>query len=245
MRELPILFATDMVRANLEGRKTQTRRVVKGMAAEWLTEFTPEYVADPGNHFCPYGQPGDILWVRETWKPGAWRDDGRVAIDYKASPELTNTPWIQWPGFDRAPGESFHLTVMDKWERELRRNGLRPDSNGYYHWEPGKSPLVWRPSIHMPKAAARIFLQIESVRVQRLINISEDDASAEGIISGTHGFYHDGRGMADDPNKTLRTARFAYGHLWESINGPGSWDKNPWVWVIKYKILSKTGRPQI
>ena len=125
-KERPILFSGAMVRAILDGRKTQTRRVVKGWPLEWLQPgmFTPEYVADPRNQACPYGQPGDRLWVRETFCQ-KWCDQRGYLDEYL-----------------------YRATEPDV---------VHPDGQD-------KSP--WRPSIHMPRAASRITLEITGVRVE-------------------------------------------------------------------------------
>jgi hypothetical protein len=183
MKERPILFNAPMVRALLAGAKTQTRRVAKGLALEWLSEgFTPEFVADYQNRLCPYGQPGDRLWVRETWAQPTSLDPG--------------------PTFYRADYPS----------------GV---PRGFQNVPPA-SEITWKPSIHMPRALSRITLEIVSVRVERLQDISEVDAIAEGCVSSIN----------------LPGGRFAnenYAWLWEQINGDGSWEANPWVWVVEFK----------
>ncbi|MDC8446071.1 MAG: hypothetical protein LV471_09135 [Nitrosomonas sp.] len=185
-KERPILFSVPMVRAILDGRKTQTRRVVKPQ---------PLFVADPNVPFktascdpkgiinCPYGKPCDRLWVRETF---AIIDDesgyGSAYIEYKAS--------------------------CDKPER-----------------------IIWKPSIHMPRWASRILLEVTNVRVDKLRDISEEDAMAEGYISTA--IVND---AGDD--YTGEYAAEAFRTLWKSpINGQGSWDLNPWVWVVEFKVL--------
>jgi hypothetical protein len=174
--ERPILFSAPMVRAILSGTKTQTRRVVKGMALLWLRPdgFTPEFTALPENGLCPYGQPGDRLWVREAWR--AWPD-----------------------------GVAYRADISDA------------DLADAVH-------APWRPSIHMHRAASRITLEITAVRVERLQDISEADAKAEGVTRPVP--------MLDDDPSTYVDA---FGDLWASINGPGSWDSNPWVWVIEFR----------
>ncbi len=162
-----------MVRAILEGRKTQTRRIVKSRYKDrfgWGTA-QPLILGDEecfnSRYKCPYGKPGDRLWVRETWCP----DVEPYTFRYKAD---------------------------------------------------GDEPLErWRPSIHIPRWASRITLEVVSVRVERLQNISEDDALAEGIT-----LVERGTSPVDQFNK-----------LWESINGPGSWEANPWVWVVEFKRI--------
>jgi len=188
-----------MVRALLDGRKTQTRRVAK------LTDAA--HVKEPGKHrrwhpadpearlACPYGQPGDHLWVREAWRTVAGADD-------------------------ISPRNLMNVEPYTHYEA---------DDNGT-----GMGRL--RPSIHMPRWASRITLEITGVRVERLQDISEADAKAEGAK------FHDGRGIGHsgwrhDYKDVHSDARSSYARLWQAINGPGSWDTNPWVWVVEFKRL--------
>ena len=154
MTARPILFSGPMVRAILEGRKTQTRRVVKGLALEWLQPgmFTPEFVADPVNNLCPQGRPDDLLWVREACR--AVETDSAYGVGYKASPGHLKT---------------CHDTP--EWNRLMYYggNGRTVDRNR------------WVPSIHMPRWASRLTLRITEVRAERLQEISEADAIAEGL----------------------------------------------------------------
>ncbi len=205
-RERPILFSAPMVRAILAGTKTQTRRMVKGIPLLWLSQsvgFTPEFVALPDNDACPYGEPGDRLWVRETFyhEPADYVREASVSIPSR--PAIT---------VYRADG-GFDADQFD-------------------------AGCKWQPSIHMPRNLSRITLEITGVRVERLQDISEADARAEGIVHSTRfGGYHteDGRHFhAADP-------RQSYASLWEQINGPGSWDANPWVWVLEFRRLEKKG----
>lgn len=190
MADRPILFNDAMVRAILAGTKTQTRRVVKGDPLRWLDEsgFSPDFMSHPENDLCPYGQPGDRLWVRETFQ--RFSDDGEIL--YKADPA----------GFDEM--------------NELKRDGCLE--------------ARWRPAIHMPRWASRITLEVTAVRIERLQQISEEDAKAEGAIGALNNSIGDNW-----------CAREAFAALWQSINGPGSWDANPWVWVIEFKRLADGG----
>ncbi|WP_315132902.1 hypothetical protein [Achromobacter marplatensis] len=214
MRERPILFSAPMVRALLAGTKTQTRRIAKPVrhpdlgnlydAGALVLEREPQHVIDRA---CPYGQPGDRLWVREAFRFAASldrlspNDVGEKALDAGYS-----TPWAptqfeadgrragSWHGFDTPP------TVTT----------------------PGKL----RPGIHMPRWACRLVLEVTGVRLERLNEISDDDIASEGIqewIDG--GVDHDGY------------PRDAFRSLWESINGAGSWQANPWVWVVEFRVL--------
>lgn len=185
MKERPILFSAPMVRAILEGRKTQTRRIVKNVYRNnCVTIKKPtkkrcgieKHVLDASD-LCPYGQRGDRLWVRETFAYTGI--DGKV-IFYRAT-----------------------------------------DSGS----------LNWRPSIHMPRRASRITLKITDVRVERLQDISGQDCAAEGVQF---------RGIDDGPSiergvGMWKETKACYRQLWESINGVGSWDMNPWVWVISFE----------
>lgn len=208
MRERPILFAGPMVRAILSGQKTVTRRIVKPQYSEgpwsvrtaetprherhthdwWLPGGTQPYAALP---HCPYGQPGDRLWVRETWAHVGNTDPGYLT--YRAT-----YPECLPPGLERVPAD-------------IRDAGCR-----------------WRPSIHMPRAHSRILLEITDVRVERLQDISFQQALAEGIDSHPSGFFGNG----------CTTAVGAFHELWESINGAGSWGANPWVWVVEFKRIT-------
>lgn len=191
-KERPILFSGPMVRALLAGTKTQTRRPVKGMALEWLRPegFTPTFVADPANHLCPYGAPGDRLWVREAW---------RAMAEHDASRPL-DIPW-------RAP-------VVYEASRH-------PDTLF------GKL----RPGMFMPRWASRITLEIVGVRVERLHDISEADARAEGIVP-----FRDGHGWHTEEGRHYAgSAIDAYLNLWTDINGEESAKANPFVWCIEFR----------
>lgn len=190
-KERPILFSSPMVRAILDGRKIQTRRAVKHQRESYdnLGDGVSLYDFQSGLPIsCPYGQPGDLLWVRETFCKSP---DGPI---YKAT------------------------------EREA---GIL---------EPGDS-IKWTPSIYMPKRYARIWLEINDVRVDRLQDIGGPDIEAEGIIeSCCDGRECCCRGAYVDPfdGEPIDDPIAEFTKLWESINGVGSWDKNPWVWVIEF-----------
>lgn len=179
MKERPILFSGDMVKALLLGWKTQTRRVIKPQPqGKWSGPMPCQEWP------CPYGKPGDRLWVKETFSTfGSDGDAGRIV--YRAS--------IPYGNFD-------------------------------CHFKP------WRPSIFMPRSASRITLEITSVRVERLNDISEEDAKAEGaqIQRETPGGW-----IICGPR--IGSYREGYRWIWESINGAGSWEKNPWVWKISFR----------
>jgi hypothetical protein len=210
IKERPILFSAPMVRAILEGRKTVTRREVKKKAAlDCLAAgFEPAFLALPGNSdLCPYGQPGDRLWVRETTE--ADHDTCGVAV--------------------------LSRYAVDK-EPVLYSRSEDPEYDGTVaHWD---YPRQSRPSIHMPRWACRILLEITAVRVERLQSISDVQAMAEGVrLYADHAalgdWYHvDGKATySADPRKSFEL-------LWSSINGPATWDANPWVWVVEFKRVT-------
>ncbi|WP_313629814.1 hypothetical protein [Pseudomonas sp.] len=201
IKERPILFSAPMVRAILEGRKTVTRRPVKGLGLQWLEDFTPEYVAEAANSLCPYGKPGDRLWVRETW--------------YCNHSEVQKGPYLQpddMQDLDQAREDGDLVYAAD---------GLSP----YEQDQP-----TWRPSIHMPRWASRILLEITDLRVERLQDVTEEQAQAEGACtSAVESFQAAG---------VDRPAGFAFRDLWTSINGDDSWAANPWVWVVEFKRVT-------
>lgn len=219
MKYRPMLFSGPMVRGLLDGSKTQTRRVFKlPRGHSWCTELGGlemghiEAERWPGDWHvsefrCLYGQPGDRLWVRETCRAEEL-PDGLDGMRYLADNGFAS---IQ-------PNEEG----INRW-LEMRDYGKRP------------SPVArvkTVPAIHMPRWASRITLEITGVRVERLQNISEADARAEGIAydPGEGGvFYVPGTaGCSND------SAVGSYRQLWESINGPESWEANPWVWVLEF-----------
>ena len=247
MKEKPILFQGDMIRAILEGRKTETRQIIKKqpMKGQKINTTLREM------NKCPYGQVGDRLWVRETFKVGAWRDQGqlRIAFDYRASPELVNTPWC-YPSSSKEYTNQILKAVL-----ELDKKGIETVDGGpdrIYKWEAGKSPLNWKPSIFMPRWASRINLEITEIKVERVQDIGQRDVLNEGMTLLTK---DNGRtykfGMADSDGLPGNDDygwqwqewevdhKKAFFKLWDSINKKRgySWDSNPWVWVIKFRRI--------
>jgi len=235
MKERPILFSTPMVKAIIDGQKTMTRRT-KGLkmlkCENWYITACKKYLSEWFFHkthsigraekvyvgICPYGEPGDILWVRETfcqswdnahkrWNP-LYKADGKIVID---------------------------------------EDGI----------------AKWKPSIHMPKDYARIWLQITSIKPERLHDISDEDIKAEGVRIPVNGlgtgkvllalgekntaidFLPKGCLAPDAPKLTQSQLLHAFwAELWCKINGRESYDKNPWLWAISFKVLSTTGKPE-
>ena len=251
MTDRPILFSASMVRALLAGTKTQTRRVVKPQPPAQFVDYNGGHPASfdvssgrpgfcwslgradasqrfwPGMHkqvYCPYGAPGDRLWVRETWA----RDSEDGAVFYRADVGTGNE--------------------ADDWQHNI---------------DFGASGYRWRPSIHMPRAASRITLEITAVRVERLQDISEADAIAEGVqpmasplaVNTWWQGYKDFDGdlihqqfKGDEPPDWMiepkkmkplthlnRSAVDMYRALWIQLHGVESWDANPWVWVLTFR----------
>lgn len=188
MKERPILFSGPMVRALLDGTKTQTRRIAKSKWSNCHLELVDGVLEvvntkEPEARtelICPYGQPGDRLWVRESFCP-----------IYPQNPNYNGGQPIE---------HDYAATYV----------------HGYRLGDSLGLKKTWKPSIHMPRAASRITLEITGVRVERLQDISEADALAEGIAQHPDGPWH------------------AYRSLWTLINGLGSWDANPWVWVVQF-----------
>jgi hypothetical protein len=209
MKTRPILFSGEMVRAMLEGRKTQTRRIISPTLPSDVTEFAEMPAIDrylkcmvSGSsgiwsdchgldevRRCPFGVAGDQLYVRETVKV-----NGTMA-----GPRITY----------RADGA------------EVYRSDLPDDCDAWV-----ADDHTWRPSILAPRWASRIVLDLKSIRAERLQDISQEDALAEGLPDQLGD-----RFMADLP------ARYRYHQLWDSINGRGSWYENPWVWVINFRRI--------
>jgi hypothetical protein len=215
-----------MVRAILEGRKTQTRRIMKPQPL-WVADPSVPFKtadADPNGIIrCPYGQPEDRLWVRETWTEC-------VDVDAVFCPELMRykTTYPDRP-YMIPPNDGGRNYVI--WRADGETEFC--DADGFSgEFADKESKGRWRPSIHMPRWASRITLEVTGVRVERLQDISEEDAIAEGIDMRSLCGCQDGCSQCDD-----RTPQETYRDLWETINGPGSWAANPWVWVVEFKVM--------
>lgn len=236
VREHPILFKGDMVRAILDGRKTQTRRVVKPVPpASCYWDAESGLFAIGGSCLglirrCPYGVPGDRLWVRE----------GHAFLDFV-------------DGYEEPGDAPFVRDVRDD-EDQIRSVMYRADTPDF-EWEEENG---WRPSIHMPRWASRITLEVLSVRVQRVQEISEEDVIAEGVripsndggillqMSGEHKpiDYCKAGTIEKGTLRILDTSDFIRAHfasLWDTINAKRGfgWDPNPWVWVVEFKEATR------
>lgn len=210
MAERPILFSAPMVRALLAGTKTQTRRVVKLPHQNPLGQWEPTRFGGPNGGRTKRGET-----IPE--QGGIWHT--RTG-DHLGCPH-------------GHPGD--RLWVREAWARYRSAYG-KPVYRADPEWVGVPSPQAngrWRPSIHMPRHASRITLEVTGVRVERLQDISEADSIAEGIHKplGSQ-FWHTDPGANILPGDT---PVWAYRNLWESINGPGAWDANPFVWVVEFK----------
>ena len=242
IKERPILFSAPMVRAILEGRKTVTRRAIKVQpridASSNFCVGNSNYGQDGygkpvTKHFvtgsCPYGKPGDQLWVRETFALLGNEDGG--CIDWQDN--LVK-------GDERGAARIYRASCPPG---DYGLNQIPAKAE----WKPDTEAMeydgAWRPSIHMPRWASRILLEITDVRVERLQDISEDQANAEGIVGVA--FRPDdgwpictGYMVGPDDGKALlkTTATEAFADLWNSTGG--NWDANPWVWVVEFKRVT-------
>lgn len=215
IKERPILFSAPMVRAILDGRKTVTRRPVKGSALKWLEEFAPEFVALSANELCPFGQIGERLWVRETW--------------YCDHSEVMRGPYLKPDDLDVSEARDDGTLVY-------AADGPAP----YEQEQP-----TWKPSIHMPRWAYRILLEITDVRVERLQDGDGETAfESRYVAEGIHRIHHGDGAHYFHPFKSEPGAGNwidpfdAWRELWVSINGADSWNANPWVWVVEFKPVT-------
>lgn len=271
MKEHPIIFSATMVRAIIDSRKPQTRRVVMPRnslvndfrrpnrligfdfdPARFEPKLTPggnSYLRaspandDPIQRIYPAWRRGDLLWVREKWRIGRWwEEDGEFALDYCDGPDRTRHGIP-----DDWDGEKFQKL----WKEccgELDSKGVEVGEDRCYHWNPGESPLRWRSPVTMPRWASRITLEVTGMRVERVQDISEQDAISEGMLMsmfrGDWAKQHfpeyyavleatpDGQKPPLGPSPAARFSKY-----WDDLNakrGHG-WATNPWVWVIEFE----------
>lgn len=229
MTERGMIFNAEMVRALLDGMKTQTRRIVKGtdgavkFCKEWDINGEEIFVVlgekdhtgmNPvlGAISCPLGAVGDRIWVREAYRfPASLDDVSPTGVGEMAVATGYRKPWA--PTFYEFTG-----TFSDGWK-------------GFETPPKVSDAGKLRPSIHMPRWASRILLEITDVRVERLNSISQEDAQAEGMeLTGWRPTYSD-----PDSGGEVMTPYDNFAELWSSIYGDESWKANPWVWVIEFK----------
>ncbi|WP_238788081.1 hypothetical protein [Citrobacter freundii] len=225
MKERGMIFNGEMVRAILDGRKTQTRRIMKNQPAGDYPD-TPALIRSVDGGFqwyghygessifnCPFGAVGDRIWVRETWAQ-LGNEDG-CPIDW-------NDNLVKGGGPEAA---RIYRASCEQKEGNYGLWSIPDDA----YWKPHTDDLqydgTWRPSIHMPRLASRLTLEITGVRVERLRDLSEDDAKSEGITPPSGGVL---------PGWEYR---INFRDLWMSIYGSDNWEANPWVWVIEFKVV--------
>lgn len=230
MKERPILEDTDMVKAILEGRKTQTRRVLSnqpdkncdeaflGLDGIWCFSkpTLSKRISYSGDDIkCPFGQVGDRLWVREAFMP-----DPSADSDHWNDEDSLHT-YYSWDGCGSKVSE------LPK--------ALKTNKHVFYKASTNQPELsLWTPNYRMPRWASRILLEITGIRVERLQSISKEDAKAEGCDYSTHPTAVE-MGFAIGAQTNFR-------HAWEKIHGDSAWDKNPWIWVIDFKVAKVGGR---
>lgn len=205
---------------------------------------------------CPHGAPGNELWVREAWRVTSWHDGEPMTIEYKDGATRAETS----TGFEDNI-EEWIERIQIQCGSDYEKAGIRPDGDGIYFLPDGmKTPTRWRPSIHMPRWASRIQLLIKDIRVERVQEISEADAKAEGCDLdwyadnagsgemwpcptckgwGVHGALGNNLGVTEADCVDCNTSKKMFQHLWNSINqkrGFG-WDTNPHVWVIDFERI--------
>lgn len=249
MKERGMIFNGEMTRAILDGRKTQTRRIMKVQPSEDFTPmnmaletdykarwYTPGVVDKDGylqpaskevfgvsneneGYSCPFGAVGDRIWVRETWAI-LGNEDG-CCIDWEeklCKADERSAARIYRASCEQKPGNYGLWSIPD-------------DADWKPHTKDHQYEGAWRPSIHMPRWASRILLEITDVRVERLNSISQEDAQAEGMeLTGWRPTYSD-----PDSGGEVMTPYDNFAELWSSICGDESWKANPWVWVISFK----------
>jgi hypothetical protein len=237
MNEHQILYKGDMVRAILDGRKTKTRRVMSSQPPIddgdiLVGTFNPTRIDRQGEEYpgdeifgayseygqwglkCRYGKPGDLLWVREAWRVIGWRDGEAFVLQYRADGQKL----ADMGGNDY--DDQYERLCVQSCE-DCEKAGFVPDAFGVYSWpEDVEAPTRWRPSIHMPKWACRLWLKVLSVRVERVQEISLEDCAAEGIDS--------------DPRTDWL---WQFTDLWDSINA------KPCPVYVDKKIVSYVSYP--
>ena len=210
MKERPILFSGPMIQPITAGRKTQTRREINpqpypGGEARLMADYGVGFTSGPVYGVASkYGIPGDRLFVKETWRVAKHHDGTKPSL---LKPRAMT---VEYRAGGHACNDVGRWTFFDE-----APSGV----------EFGR----WRPSIFMPRWASRITLDITGVRVERLNQISREDAKAEGLWPSP------GNGLEMVNGRPYGNAQLAFRALWESINGPGSWDANPFVWVIEFR----------
>lgn len=253
VRANQLLFSGEMIRAILAGRKSQTRRVVQlrdlAHSEVDLTRLQPGYpdgprpVWDDGddpNAFStrnPFGAPGDRLWVRETWT---------AEVEYPVAPGDWRTHWWhEVPAGFRGPKNTRRIYyAADGAEHEVycyeSSEPLDLPSTGKHLSREDAAAIRWQPSIHMPRWASRILLEITDVRVERLQAVTEEDARAEGVVPEPYQW----RPLGSKEPMRHNDHRHEFRCLWDSLNARRGfgWNVNPWVWVLEFRRIQDAHR---
>jgi hypothetical protein len=265
VKEIPKLFSTEMVKAKLDNRKTITRRL-KGLEkinetpgywrptkavhidkkGQFLYEFVNINTYEKVKVKCPYGKPGDLLWTRESWRVHNWHhEDGKLQIGFLIGETEIEYEPDDYDVFNRLWEQSCN--DLEKAGYELQRDDdfEGDEDEGWRYKNINTKDLRLRPCIHMPKDVARLWDEVVSVCLERVQDISEEDAIAEGVFEyedGTYKNYFSQKGLREQDGVECLLAKGSFQSLWCKINGLESWNANPWVWVIKFKVLSTTGK---
>ncbi len=255
MNTKPIIFSIDMVRALVEGRKSMTRRVIKNQPdtrhgrIDYENGVLKESSKISGcwhvnrQQTCPHGQKNSYLWVRETYKYWDWTDDGIPWIKYAANNETI-----------------FHSCIPETWCEKLVDIWADLSIPENYNIDNAARDHKWRSPIYCPRWASRLTLKITDIRVERVQDISEEDAKAEGVhdddfyLEGEHDWnlcpkcggtklyngFGESLGVIPDLDcYECDTYKKRFKHLWNSLDKKGehSWESNPWIWVIEFELI--------
>lgn len=266
VKEGPIIMQAESVRGILDLSKTQSRRIIKlqpdsDPTGRWSfcvsstnrnqNDTWGYHVIDPNGHTytergterevvrfkCRYRQVGERLWVREKWRIVGWQEGEPFLIEFEDGSRMED----RTGEFDY--DEDATARYWQECSDDCDKAGLKVNDYGRYESADGVIPTRWRNAIFMPRWASRLTLEITDIRVQRVQEISEEDARAEGIHRfeniGYTGGDHIEYGYHWRPEKLARgcqypNARQAYANLFNRINGPGSWERNDWVWCLTF-----------
>lgn len=252
MKQRPILFTDPLPAAIRSGVKTETRRT-KGLESINTAPGEWKYVCpnSDGDHVfraangdtrvvkCPYGVPGEFLYVRQRWRPLKWdANTGELSVQFSDG---------QKSQFKEAfPEDYTGRRFLNLWLsicEELHKKNVKPNSEGAYCIPEDKNPFSWRPSIHLPKSASSLLLEITDVKPERLKDITRQAAINEGVnflncptVQTVADISHN---LNPGTFSAVQTIDYVAGFLllWEEINGAGSVSQNPFVWAIKFRLV--------